>query len=232
MDWKSFWDQPNSIYVNERHRRVHYRLIADELIGVAGDGHPALLDHGCGEALEAERVAAVTCKLVLVDSAASVRDKLKTRLAGLPAVLVAAPEEVAAIDDKSLDLVVANSVLQYLSSDELDASLALWRAKLKPEGRLVLADIVQPNVSAVADVLALLGLAAREGFFLAALAGLARTAVSPYARLRKDLGLSKHSEADLLARLTRAGFSGQRSRRNLGHNQARMTIIARPVVHA
>ena len=27
-DWLSFWNSPNRIYVNERHRDVHYRNIA------------------------------------------------------------------------------------------------------------------------------------------------------------------------------------------------------------
>ena len=228
MDWKSFWDQPNAIYVSERHRLVHYRLIADDLIALAGEAAPTLLDHGCGEALEAERVAAVCSRLYLVDAAPSVRAKLSSRLGSIPGVAVLSPEHVATIADGSLDLVIANSVLQYLSSDELDASLALWRAKLKAGGRLVLADIVQPNVSPLADISALLSLAWRHGFFPAALVGLVRTALSPYARLRKDLGLSMHRETELMARLSRFGFSATRATRNLGHNQARMTVIAQP----
>ncbi|OQW54690.1 class I SAM-dependent methyltransferase [Candidatus Raskinella chloraquaticus] len=228
MDWKSFWDQPNAIYVSERHRIVHYRLIADELIALAGETAPALLDHGCGEALEAERVASACGRLYLVDAAPSVRAKLSARLGSFPGVAVLSPEDATAIADSSLDLVVANSVLQYLSSDELDASLALWRTKLKAGGRLVLADIVQPDVSPLADIGALLSLAWRHGFFPAALLGLMRTALSPYARLRKNLGLSMHREAELLARLSRFGFAATRATRNLGHNQARMTLIAQP----
>lgn len=228
MDWKSFWDQPNSIYVNERHRLVHYRLIADELVQIADKERPVLLDHGCGEALEADRVARACAKLILVDAAPSVCAKLAERFGGISQIAIAAPQDIAALADQSLDIVVANSVLQYLSAEELGASLRLWRAKLKPTGRLVLADVVLPDVSPLADVAALLKLAASEGFLLAALVGLVRTALSPYAKLRKSLGLSKHGERDLLERLASAGFSGKRQTRNFGHNQARMTIIARP----
>lgn len=226
MDWKSFWDQPNAIYVNERHRQIHYRIIADELLALAGNTRPVLLDYGCGEALDAWRVASTCTHLYLVDSAPSVRAKLADHLTTLSHVVVISPNEAHAIADSSLDLIVANSVLQYLASEELDECLRLWRAKLKPSGRLVLADIVKPDISALADISALLTLAWNEGFFLAALMGLLRTALSPYARLRKDLGLSKHSESELIARLARAGFSGMREKRNLGHNPARMTIIA------
>ena len=30
-DWITFWNSANSIYVNARHRDVHYRTIADDL---------------------------------------------------------------------------------------------------------------------------------------------------------------------------------------------------------
>ena len=29
--WLAFWDKPQSIYVNARHKDVHYRLIAEAL---------------------------------------------------------------------------------------------------------------------------------------------------------------------------------------------------------
>ena len=30
-DWRSFWDSAHSIYVNARHKDVHYREIADQI---------------------------------------------------------------------------------------------------------------------------------------------------------------------------------------------------------
>ena len=30
-DWRSFWDGEHSIYVNARHKDVHYREIADQI---------------------------------------------------------------------------------------------------------------------------------------------------------------------------------------------------------
>ena len=228
MDWKGFWDQPNAIYVNERHRIVHYRLIAQELLALAGTQKPILLDHGCGEALQALDVAKACQKLYLLDAAPSVRAKLSARCATTPNIAILAPDDIASLDNASLDLIVANSLLQYLSESELIAALQHWRDKLKPDGRLILADVVRPDVSALPDVLALLSLAWREGFFLAALAGLLRTALSPYARLRKTLGLSKYSEKALIDLVMQAGFSAEHLARNLGHNQARMTVMARP----
>jgi len=74
----------------------------------------------------------------------------------------------------------------------------------------------------------LLRFGARNGFFGAALLGLIRIFFSDYMRLRKSAGLSHYEEADMLAKLRAAGFLAGRAEINIGHNQRRMTFIARP----
>ena len=110
-----------------------------------------------------------------------------------------APEEVSALPDGSFDLIICNSVAQYLSRDLLASLVLEWRRLLAPGGRLLIADVIPPHVSALADAQALLRLAAREKFLLAAVAGLARTAISPYRKLRAELGLTTYEEAEVLA---------------------------------
>jgi hypothetical protein len=75
----------------------------------------------------------------------------------------------------------------------------------------------------------LLRYAARHGFLMAALVGLARTATSRYSAIRKKLGITRYTEAEFTAKLKAAGFSAERLPRNLEHNPARMTFRARPV---
>ena len=70
--------------------------------------------------------------------------------------------------------------------------------------------------------------AARHGFLLAALIGLARTTASPYRKLRSRLGVSRYTEAEFAQKLAAAGFTAERLHRNLEHNQARMAFRARP----
>jgi len=227
MDWKTFWDRPNAIYVNARHEAAHYRGIADDLIGLIEAPSARLLDHGCGHALDAARVAAACAHLSLLDAAPSVRSGLRERLSGVSNVTILAPEDLPAAPDGAFDLIVANSLLQYLSREEFAACLALWRRTLAPGGRLVLADVIPPGVSALTDARALLSFAAREGFLPAAIAGLVRTALSDYRRIRATLGLATYSQAEMVALLDAAGFAGERAPRNLGHNPARQTFIAR-----
>jgi hypothetical protein len=99
---------------------------------------------------------------------------------------------------------------------------------VKPEGSLVIADVIPPDVSPVTDARALLSFAWKGGFLRAAVVGLARTAVSEYRRLREELGLSQYDPEDMIDILAEAGFSAERLPQNIGHNQARMTFRARP----
>jgi len=228
MSWRAFWDQDTSIYVGARHRILHYRLIANDIAALIASPSSAVLDYGCGEALSADRVAARCAKLYLCDGAPSVREKLVARFRGEPKIVVLAPEEAAAIPDGSLDLIVVNSLLQYLSFDEFRALLRLWRSKLAPEGRLVLADVIPHKVSPVTDAKALLSFAWRGGFLTRAVIGLARTALSDYAKLRNELGLSQYDEAEMLEILAGEGFAAERLAKNIGHNPARMSFSATP----
>src|SRR5690606_16621640 len=192
------------------------------------DAGAVVLDFGCGEALEAAKVAARCKRLILCESADNLRGTLKARYAGEPKISAIAPEDIAALPDRSLDLVVANSVLQYLTREECAALAARLKPKLSARGRLIFADVVPPDGGLVADVSSLLMSAARHGFFFAALGGLASTLVSDYRRLRQQIGLTTYRESEILALLERAGYRARRRARNFGFNQSRMTIIAEP----
>jgi SAM-dependent methyltransferase len=231
--WADYWNADNPIYVSERHKLLHYRLVARDIVammdelGVGRDG--AVLDYGCGEALSADLVARRCARLTLCDAAPIVRERLTARFAGSPTIAVMAPEDVDALPDRAFDLVVVNSLVQYLSRDEFAQRLAVWRAKLRAGGYLALADIIPPHVSPVADAHALLSFAVKGGFVGAAIVGLVRTFFSDYRKLRGELGLAQYAEAEMLGLIAAAGLKAERRARNLGHNQARMTFVAKAV---
>lgn len=226
-EWIAFWDTPHSIYVNARHRDVHYRTIAADVLRYLPGPEAVVLDYGCGEALHAETVAAQLARLVLVDAAPGVRASLVKRFAGDPRITVRAPEQLAAMPAACVDLVVMISVAQYLTSAELDAALREFRRLLRPDGRLVWGDVVPPSGSPLADAWSLLRFARAHGFTLAALGGLARTTLSPYRRLRASLGLATYDEEAARAKLAAAGFAASRVP-NVGYNAHRMTFLAAP----
>ena len=125
-------------------------------------------------------------------------------------------------------MAVVNSLLQYLKAAEFGELLDFWRAKLKAGGKLVIADVIAPDVSPLQDIRALLTFALQGGFLLAALRGLAATFFSDYRKLRGEIGLTAYAEGDMLALLAAHGFTGERARQNIGHNEARMTFVAHP----
>ena len=227
-DWIAFWDSEHSIYVNARHRDVHYRTIAEDIRAhLPADG--TVLDYGCGEALHTELIAAAARALILCEAAPKVRAALARRFAGHAKIKVCAPEEVAALPAQSLDAVVLHSVTQYLTPQALDALLATFRRVLRDQGILIVGDVIPPHVSALGDGMALLRFAAANGFLGAALLGLLRTLLSDYWRLRSQVGLTRYAEAAMIGKLAASGFSTRRAAANIGHNAARMTFIARPV---
>jgi SAM-dependent methyltransferase len=225
--WVSFWDRPHAIYVSARHADVHYRDVGAAIMRYVPGPTAQILDYGCGEALHADAVAAGAGHLFLCEAAPSVRRKLAMRYDGISKIEVIAPESLPAMSDGSLDLIVVNSVLQYLSRDELLALLAQWRRLLGSGGTLVIGDVIPPNVSIWQDLAALLLYAQANGFLPAALLGIVRTAASPYRKIRAAHGLTCYAETDFVALLRAAGFSAAREPVNIEHNQARMTFIAR-----
>jgi SAM-dependent methyltransferase len=226
-DWIAFWDSQHSIYVNARHRDVHYRAVARDIRALLPSG-ASVLDFGCGDALHADLVAEPARRLILCEAAPKVRAALIERYRDHPKIEVRAPDEVAALPAGSLDAIVTHSVAQYLGPQQLDALLADFRRLLADTGILILGDVLAPHVSALRDVMALLRFAARNGFLGAALVGLGRTLASEYPSLRSRLGLTRYSEAAILEKLAAAGFSASRAPANIGHNPARMTFLARP----
>jgi SAM-dependent methyltransferase len=225
--WREFWDSAHSIYVSERHKDVHYRDVAEQLAAFVPSPQARVLDHGSGEAIHADLVAAHAGELLLCDSAATVRASIAARFAGNPKITVVAPENVERLPDARLDLIFANSLVQYLTADELGRMLVLWRRLLASGGVLIVADVIPPQVGALSDGLALLHYARTNGFLGAALVGLTRTALSRYRRLRNELGIARYSEAEFLQKLRAAGFSAERLPKNVEHNPARMTFRAR-----
>jgi len=229
--WVEFWDSPHAIYVNARHRDVHYLRIAEDIARyVPKNG--LVLDYGCGEALHADIPAAITEQLILCEAAPKVREGLVERFKGDQKILVVSPEQLATFEDHSLDLIVLHSVAQYLTPEELDRLLVTFHRLLKNDGLLVLGDIIPPQTSAATDAFALLRFGWSNGFFIAAWFGLLRTVLSRYWSLRSTLGLTRYDKDEMLRKITHADFWATRADKNIGHNQKRSTYLARPGLYA
>lgn len=228
MSWIAYWNAEPTIYVDDRHRRIHYETVARDIVGVLPGPGARVVDYGCGDALSANLVADRCAHLHLCDGAEAVRARLAERYADRDDIDVISPQGFAELADGSIDLIIVNSVVQYLSAEELQHLLAVARRKLRPDGALLLADIIPRRVGPLTDAAALLRFAAAHGFLVRAGAGLVRSFFSGYRRTRNELGLLRFDEREIVDLLARSGFRARRHHPNLGHNQKRMALMARP----
>jgi len=197
-------------------------IAAAEQIG----GH--ILEVGVGTGLSLPEYSARNC-LTGIDLSAPMLRKAKMRAAQhrLDNVngLAVMDAQHLGFGDGVFDVVVAQYVITAVPNPE--ATLDEFVRVLKPGGRLILGDILRPEVGMPRDVFALLRFAAKHGFLKDALIGLVSTALSDYRQLRAKVGLQRYSEAEMIAKLSAAGFSASRAHFNIGHNPWRMTFVAR-----
>jgi ubiquinone/menaquinone biosynthesis C-methylase UbiE len=227
-EWIDYYDSTHTIYASKLHRELHFQLIARDIIGYIPSPDAVVLDYACGEALSAAQVAEACGKLYLAEPAPGVRGRLIARFAPNMKIRVRSLEDLRKMEENSLDLVVMNSVAQYMTPAELDSAFATSRRLLKPGGRLVVGDVLRPEVGMPRDILALLRFARANGFLRDALLGLISTALSDYRQLRSRVGLQRYGEAQMMAKLAASGFNASRAQFNIGHNPWRMTFVARP----
>ncbi len=189
-DWIDYYNSTHTIYASKLHRDLHFELIARDIIGYIASPDAVVLDYACGEALSAAKVAEACGKLYLAEPAPGVRGRLIARFAPNTKIRVRSLEDLRNMAEKSIDLVVMNSVTQYMTPAELDSAFATIRRLLKPGGRLILGDVLRPEVGMSRDVLALLRFAAGHGFLRDALIGLISTALVGLPAIAQPCGLA------------------------------------------
>ena len=225
--WLAYWDAPNTSYVSERHKRAHYDVIfagvRPHLPGCDG----VVLDWGCGDALAAERMAQIAGTVLLYDAAPSTRERLRRVHGAHPRIRVLDDAALSAVVAGSIDLVLVNSVIQYLGRQDLQAALTRFGSLLKPGGALLVGDVITPGTPMLRHATTFLAFAARRGFLLAALAGLARTSASPYRRLQREVGLAAYAPEELITLLALHGFVAERLAANIAVSRHRVSYLAR-----
>src|SRR6516164_5725786 len=122
-DWIDYYDSTHTIYASKLHRDVHFQVIARDIVGYITAKDAVVLDYSCGEALSAAKVAEACAMLILAEPAPGVRGRLIARFAPNTKIRVRSLEDVRNMQERSIDLVVMNSVLQYMTAEELDAAL-------------------------------------------------------------------------------------------------------------
>jgi SAM-dependent methyltransferase len=228
-DWPSYWQQLPEGQLLFRPESAEYVRNLTAAVPLTAD--MKVLDFGCGYGFIAEELAPRVADYYLWDVAASMREHALARLARLGNVhLLDLSNPEAVPDGLRLDLVLVNSVVQYLQPAELASWLVCWRKLLAEDGQVVLSDLIPPAHGFLADLLSLLWFSVRRGYLFRALwnvAGehrryLATRETCPLYRVGRD-ELQRHARA--------AGLSVRFLPRNLTHFTGRLTaILTQPAV--
>jgi cyclopropane fatty-acyl-phospholipid synthase-like methyltransferase len=224
--WEEFWNRADTgLYVNQRNLEAHFACIEAGL-GPHMPTDGAVLDYGCGDALAAAALARCCRKLTLYDASAAVQSRLRSRYAEDARIEVALDDGPQALPPGGFDVVTVVSVVQYVPPDALPALLRRWRGLLAPGGKLILADVVQPHIPLYRDVASQLTFARRNRFFIPAIFGIIKLALSDYRKIRKSAGFAAYTAPDMLRLLEEAGFDAQRLTPNIGPTPHRLSFIA------
>lgn len=176
-----------------------------------------VLDYGCGFGHVAGLLAPHVGTVCVWDAAPSMRDAA----AKVPGVREWDPAE------GDFDLIVVNSVVQYLTAGELADRLRGWAKLLTPAGRLVLSDLSEPSHGTLSDLWSLFRFGIRRGYLLAAV----RNTLAErkrYAETAKVRPLYRPAKADLEAFAAAAGLGVRYLPRNLTHFAGRYTAVLTP----
>ena len=227
--WIEYWNRPNGIFVSEVHKRAHYECILSNVLPFLPRRRgSAMLDWGCGEAFAAPWMAATCEQLYLYDPADRIRLRVQERYKDDPRIVVLDDAGLNRLPTSCLDLVLINSVVQYLGRAELIAALGKLRPLLKHEGRILIGDVIVPGTTLSNHLAVFLRFAYRKRFLAAALLGLLRNfRPSSYFSLQRNRGYSQYAEQDFLALLNQSGLVGERLPNNIAISPIRSSYLAR-----
>src|SRR6201992_4123992 len=121
-DWIDYYDSTHTIYATRLHPDMPFQVIARDIIGYIPSPDAVVLDYSCGEALSAAKVAAACGMLILAEPAPGVRGRLIARFAPNTKIRVRSLEDLRKMEEGSIDLVIMNSVAQYMTPEELDSA--------------------------------------------------------------------------------------------------------------
>jgi ubiquinone/menaquinone biosynthesis C-methylase UbiE len=225
--WYEYWNRPNGIFVSESHKRAHYQRIFSNVLPFLPRGPGgAVLDWGCGEASAAELMASACERVYLYDSADIVHTRLRQRYEEHRGITVLDAERLKRLPSDSLDLILINSVIQYLSRAQLIDALFDLRRLLKPGGRVLIGDVIAPGTQTWQHAMVFLTFAYRSGFMVSGIIGLFRTFLPSYNSVKRQHGLAKYSETEILNIFELCELHGERLPRNIAVSPIRSSYIA------
>jgi SAM-dependent methyltransferase len=231
-DWDGYFDRlkPDSpIYREQSAAYV-------EALATTIPLHPDLrvLDFGCGFGFVAKMLAPLVNEVWFWDPSPNMRAFAQRNTAGAPnarlfrlaGALQEQPERVGYIGPV-FDLILVNSVAQYMAAWEFWGWLPRWRSMLAADGMLVISDLIAPAHSGLSDFADLLRFGARRGFSVrGAVDGVG--GIRTYWRTSRNVPLLRVGREELVRRAAESDLNVEVLARNLTHLRKRWAAVLRP----
>jgi hypothetical protein len=129
-------------------------------------------------------------------------------------------------DSVAFDVVLVNSVVQYMQPGELRSWLERWKRIITPHGMIVLSDLIPPGHGRLSDTWDLLRLGAHTGSTISA-TGHALGGVFTYWRTSRRVPLLSVGKGQLGRMAADAGLRMKVLPHNLTHFSARWSALLR-----
>ncbi|MRR36495.1 class I SAM-dependent methyltransferase, partial [bacterium] len=105
-----------------------------------------ILDFGCGAGFIAQMLAPRVKKISLWDISETMRRLALSHTAGCSNVTLLDFSDSAGPEvGQAFDLILVNSVIQYMEPGEFTRWLSRWRQVLREHGKIVISDIITPD---------------------------------------------------------------------------------------
>jgi cyclopropane fatty-acyl-phospholipid synthase-like methyltransferase len=221
--WDDYWETlSDDARLFREQAREYARLLCSTLALQPSD---RLFDFGCGFGFAARELASQVGSVCLWDASASMRNHARANVSALhnARVIDCFPDADDSADHR-YDVILVNSVIQYMTHDELRQWIQGWRDILAPEGRIVVSDIIPVEYSSVLDIVDILNLSIRRGFAMRALAD-GSADIFHYIRQRHTRPLTRYGHDDLRRSAHEAGLSMSVLPRNVTHFRRRTSVM-------
>jgi SAM-dependent methyltransferase len=220
VDWAAYFGRLAPDSPRYREQSAAYVNALTAAIGVRADQR--VLDFGCGFGFVARMLAPRVAEVWFWDPSPNMRRVAEWTTADVPnasfldiAADLAGRCDAAGWMGPTFDLILVNSVAQYMAASEFWGWLPRWRSMLAEDGVLVLSDLIPPAHGGLSDIADLLRFGARRGWPLRAAVD-AVGGIRNYWRTSRNVPLLRVGRDELIRRAAESDLNVEVLARNSG----------------